>query len=96
MAASQDLIGWDEFLHGKVSVEILAVQQLHCSTYPGMLNGEDWMKKFISHLWILRNFTLHDCTRGYLRLQDRKEVLAQIEQLAESDDPDVEIGMSKN
>jgi len=75
------------------------VQQLHCSTYPGMLNGEDWMKKFISHLlhishsqWILRNFTLHDRTRGYLRLQDRKEVLAQIEQLAESDPDEIPEG----
>jgi hypothetical protein len=92
VAASQDLIGWDEFLHGKVSLEILDVQRLHCATYAGMLNGDDWMKKFISHLihishsqWILRNFTLHDTTRGYLRLQDRKDVLAQIEQLADCD-----------
>jgi hypothetical protein len=29
-AVGQDLIGWTEFLHGKVSVEIAAIQNLHC------------------------------------------------------------------
>ena len=65
----------------------------------GRLTGEDWMKKFISHLihishsqWIFRNFTLHDHTRGYLRLQERKEVLAQIEQLVDCDPDEIPEG----
>jgi hypothetical protein len=98
-AISQDLIGWDEFLHGKVSVEFLAIQGPYCVINGGRLTGEDWMKKFISHLihishsqWIFRNFTLHDHTRGYLRLQERKEVLAQIEQLVDCDPDEIPEG----
>ena len=30
-AASQDIIGWIEFLHGKVSTEIADIQQAYCS-----------------------------------------------------------------
>ncbi len=33
-AVGQDLIGWTEFLHGKVSVEITAIQNLHCMSSP--------------------------------------------------------------
>jgi hypothetical protein len=47
----QDLIGWTEFLHGKASVEIASIQNLHCMSSPSCrLTGTDWMKDFISHL----------------------------------------------
>jgi hypothetical protein len=29
-AKSQDLIGWDEFFHGKVSIKIRKIQEAHC------------------------------------------------------------------
>ena len=90
--ASQDVIGWEELLHGKVSVEIAAIQEYHCSISSCRMNGSDWMKHFISHLlkishsqWVFRNFVLHDRTRGYLRLQERKEVLLEIEKLVDMD-----------
>jgi hypothetical protein len=48
-AVGQDLIGWTEFLHGKVSVEIASIQNLHCmSSLSCRLTGTDWMKAFIS------------------------------------------------
>jgi hypothetical protein len=66
-ASSQDLIGWVEFLHGKVSVEFRRIQDIHCALSSCRLTGEDWMKAFVSHLiqilhlqWIFQNFTLHD------------------------------------
>jgi len=91
-AVGQDLIGWTEFLHGKVSVEIAAIQNLHCmSSSSCQITGADWMKAFISHLiqishsqWIFRNYTLHDKQRGYLRLCLRKEVLREIHDLLET------------
>ena len=56
------------------------------------MNGADWVKNFISRLlhishgqWVLRNFTLHDQTRGYLRLQERRQVLEEMDRLAEAD-----------
>jgi hypothetical protein len=30
VAASQDAIGWVEFLHGKVSVAIAEIHEIHC------------------------------------------------------------------
>ena len=56
------------------------------------MNGAEWVKHFISRLiyishgqYVLRNFTLHDQTRGYLRLQDRQQVLGEIDRLADED-----------
>ena len=60
------------------------------------MNGADWVKNFISRLlhishgqWVLRNFTLHDQTRGYLRLQERRQVLEEMDRLAEADPADI-------
>jgi hypothetical protein len=72
-AASQDLIGWIEFLHGKIFVNIEATQQVHWVLSPCQIMGPDWMKSFLSHLmlvshsrWIFWNFTLHNKQCRYL------------------------------
>ena len=72
-AVSQDEISWVEFLHGKVSVKIAKIQEIHCKLSDCRMTGEDWMKHFIGKLlqishsqWLYCNFTLHDKTRGYL------------------------------
>jgi hypothetical protein len=39
--ASQDLIGWTEFLHGKVSKEIGCIQEVHCALSPCRITGTD-------------------------------------------------------
>ena len=90
-AASQDLIGWTEFLHGKISIDIEKIQDLHCTLSSCRITGSDWMKGMASHLmhashsqWILRNFTLHDKQRGYLRLQQRKDLLRELDKLIDT------------
>ncbi len=90
-AASQDEIGWVEFLHGKVSVAIAKIQEIHCKLSDCQMTGDDWMKHFIGRLlrishsqWLYRNFTLHDKTRGYLRLQCQKEVLKEVDRLLDT------------
>jgi len=95
-AAAQDCIGWREFMEGKVAHLIGSIQRFHCSAAPCKMNGDDWMKHFISHVlhlshsqWIFRNITLHDSIRGTLRLQDRKEVLEEVEKFLETDPEDV-------
>ena len=54
------------------------------------MNGAEWVKYFISRLlhishgqWVLRNFTLHNQTRSYLWLKDRRQVLEEIDQLVD-------------
>jgi hypothetical protein len=75
-AASQDAISWVEFLHGKVSVAIAKIQEIHCKLSSYQMTSNNWMKHFIgrllliSHLqWLYCNFTLHIKLRGYLHLQ---------------------------
>ena len=96
-AVGQDLIGWTEFLHGKVSVEIAAIQNLHCmSSSSCRITGANWTRAFISHLiqishsqWIFRNYTLHNKQRGYMRLRFCKEVLRKIHELLETSPSEV-------
>jgi hypothetical protein len=96
-AVGQDLIKWTVFLHGKVSIEIAYIQQLHCmSSSSCRLTGNDWMKAFISHLlqmshsqWIFRNYTLHDKQWGYLCLCLRSDILCKIHKLLETPPSDV-------
>ena len=87
-AASQDLIGWTEFLHGKISVDIESIQHIHCTLSPCRTTGSDWMKAMASHLmqashcqWIFLNFTLHNKQRGYLCLQHCKDLLRELNKL---------------
>jgi hypothetical protein len=91
VAASQDLIGWTEFLHGKVSVEFESIQHIHLSLYPCCITAANWMKGLVSHLvqlshsqWIFCNFTIHNNQRGYLHLQWHKEVLREVDQLLDT------------
>jgi hypothetical protein len=95
-AASQDAIGWVEFLHGKVSVAIAKIQEIHCKLSSCRMTSNDWMKHFIGRLllishsqWLYRNFTLHDTLRGYLRLQHRKEVLKLVNRLMDTNPDDI-------
>ena len=90
LAVSQDLIGWREFTEGHISTHFYVIQSFHLSMSGSFLNGEDWVKQFISKLlqithaqWIFRNISLHDKTRGYLRNKKAGELLQIINEFSE-------------
>jgi hypothetical protein len=98
-AASQNLIGWVEFLHGKVSIQFWTIQDTHCALSSCRTMGEDWMKVFVSHLiqmshlqWIFCNFTLHDKQRGYPSLLEWVAVLKEVERLLDTSPEDILAG----
>jgi hypothetical protein len=98
-ASSQDLIGWVEFLHGRISVEFRTIQDIHCTLSSCRMTGEDWMKAFVLHLiqfshlqWIFCNFTLHDKQRGYLSLLKRATVLREVDRLLDTAPEDIPAG----
>jgi hypothetical protein len=98
-AASQDRIGWVEFLHGNVSVAITKIQEIHCTLSLCCMTSNNWMKHFIVKLlqllhsqWQYWDFTLHDKTRGYLRLQRRKEVLKEVDHLMDTNPDEIPQG----
>ncbi len=51
LAASQDLIGWREFMEGHVSVHFHAIQSFHLAMSTSYLNGKDRTKllDFLEH-----------------------------------------------
>jgi hypothetical protein len=60
------------------------------------MTSNNWMKHFIVRLllishsqWLYRNFTLHNKSRGYLRLQRRKEVLKEVDRLMDMNPDDI-------
>ena len=89
IAESQDLIGWRNFMEGRISKFILPVQEAHLHASSSRLTSRMWMRALISKLlhishaqWLLRNFMLHDSQSGYLKLKNRLELLTQIESLS--------------
>jgi hypothetical protein len=96
-AAGQDLIGWTEFLHGKVLVEFTSMQHIHCAPPPScQLTRDDWMKAFVSQLiqishsqWIYWNYTLHDKKGGSIHLRACSEVLQELHKLLDTAPADI-------
>jgi hypothetical protein len=99
VAASRDLIGWVEFLQGKVLVEFRTIHDIHCASSSCRVTGEDWMKVFDLHLiqishsqWIFCSFALHNKQRGYLSLLKRATILKEIDRLLDTAPEDILAG----
>jgi hypothetical protein len=50
LAEEQDLIGWDNFMEGKISSQFESLQHAHLLNAPTVMNSSDWTKQFISKL----------------------------------------------
>jgi hypothetical protein len=63
LASSQDLIGWRNFMEGRISCCFFEVQQSHLSSGHARMNASDWVQQLILKVlhmthgqWILHNF----------------------------------------
>lgn len=91
LAESQDAIGWRNFMEGRISSKITAIQRRHLALSDSRLPVKGWSSKFISMIlhithsqWIFRNFMLHDTAMGYLRLKEHTEAAIQIDSLMQN------------
>ena len=91
LAASQDLIGWRDFMVGHISTHFYAIQSFHLAMSSSYLNGKDWTRQFISRIlqlthsqWIFRNISLHNKTHGFLRNKKANEILQLINEFAKA------------
>ena len=89
LAMEQDLIGWRNFMEGRISRKFYDIQLLHLEDISGHLNGRDWVRVLITKLlqmthsqWIFRNITLHDKEGGSLRRQKMEAMRCEAEMLA--------------
>ena len=85
LAHSQDFIGWDHFMEGKISHEFARVQRVHLLEAPTMLTVTDWQTAFITHLlqlthgqWLYRNVSKHHLQYGQLKEVERTSLLQEI------------------
>jgi hypothetical protein len=93
-AKSQDMIGWIELLHSKVSTKFWYIQHAHCIMVGTQISSNDWMTQFtrqlkdISHAqWLYRNFTLQHYKKGYLCQRTGRDVRQEVETLANNSTP---------
>jgi hypothetical protein len=96
LALSQDNIGWTHMLEGKISGHFRAIQAQHLRQHNARINGQDWVKLFITRLlkilhtqWIFRNLTLHNRNLGHLAQLRREELASELERLHSLDPGDV-------
>jgi hypothetical protein len=80
-------------------VEIAKFQEVYCTLSLCRMTGDDLMKHCIVNLIqvlhsqrLYKNFTLHNKTRGYLRLQRRKEVLKEVDHLIDTNPDEIPQG----
>ena len=90
LAISQDIIGWHNFMEGRISRHFYNIQCVHLAMSSSYLNGKDWTKHFIDRIlrithsqWIYRNVSLHDRKEGYLHHHEMEEMKDKAEELAE-------------
>ena len=90
LAISQDIIGWHNFMEGRISKRFYNIQCMHLAMSSSYLNGNDWTKHFIDRIlqithsqWIYRNVCLHDRKEGYLHNNEMEEIKDKAEELAE-------------
>ena len=91
-AEAQDAIGWRNFMEGKIAKELFAIQHAHSAGGGTRMTSGAWARQLVSKVlhithsqWLFRNESLHSVADGYLRLQRRRDMLAEISELAELD-----------
>lgn len=91
-AFTQDQIGWDNFMLGKISNHLRPIQYSHLLVSPSLMTVDDWMAKLINKLlhivhgqWIYRNISKHHHTLGSIRRAERRQLLLEIDRLMSLD-----------
>ncbi len=96
VAEDIDMIGWTDLFHGRIPLSLTKFQQAYCASFNSRMTGTDWAKALVTKLlnishgqWMYRNFSLHNKTKGHLRLTKQAEVLSEIATLATSRPEDI-------
>ena len=83
-------------MEGKLSVKIFNLQRVSLACAPLLLILSAWSRQLILQIlqmlhmqWVFHNVSLRDNTTGYLRLQQRKEVMQEVDHLSRLDPRDI-------
>ena len=96
LAQSQDVIGWKNFMEGRISRHFFDIQHEYLILGNHRINTEQRIKQIIGkflHIthsqWFFRHFTLHDKQKGWPRRKEVHEVTRKIDQLREINIDDI-------
>jgi hypothetical protein len=85
-AASQDMIGWDNFIMGMISHKLLDIQSAYFHTAGESYWATRWIAGLITHLlqvtntqWIYRCVLVHNRNMGVLIMAHKADLLKEIE-----------------
>ena len=85
-ASYQDVIRWDGFAMGMISIKLLPLQSAVSLTNTPSSTSVRWISGLITHLlqvthtqWIYRCILVHDQTTGTILLAHKEELLKEIE-----------------
>jgi hypothetical protein len=85
-ASSQDVISWDGFAMGMISIKLLPLQSADSLTNTPSSTSARWISGLITHLlqvmhtqWIYRCILVHDQTTGTIISAHKEELLKEIE-----------------
>ncbi len=91
IALSQDLIGWRNFMEGRVSKLFGSLQRAHIISSGTQITVHSWTRQFISHIlhithsqWLFHNFAIHDASVGLLHTNNKAHTAALIAGLMET------------
>jgi hypothetical protein len=83
---SQDVIGWDNFAVGMVSIKLLPIQSSYLIKSISSAHAMRWISGLIMQLlqvthtqWIYPCVLIHDCTTGTLILAHKEDLPRKIE-----------------
>ncbi len=82
----QDVIGWQRFLEGMISKEIVVLQQQFYAVNGSWMSVDKWSSGLFTWLleithgqWLYRNFMVHDPVSGTIATGKMEELLLEIE-----------------
>jgi hypothetical protein len=85
-AKSQDVIGWDNFEIGMVSIKLPRIQSSHLTESDLSFHAMQWISGFITQLcqmmhtqWIYQSVLIHNPTTGTLISTHKEDLLKEIE-----------------
>jgi hypothetical protein len=85
-AKSQDVIGWENFAVGMVSIKFLLIQSSHSTESNSSFHATWWISGFITQLlqvthtqWIYQCVLVHERTTGTLISTHKEDLLKEIE-----------------
>ena len=83
-------------MEGKLSFKIFNLQRVSLAYSPLLLTLSTWSRQLILQIlqmlharWVFHNVSLRDNATGYLRLQQRKAVLREVDHLSQLDPRDM-------